>query len=261
MAQRVSEFARDSLKVRILPDRAALGKAAARAVAPRIRALQEERKLLNLVFASAPSQDETLEALLLQPGIDWARINAFHMDEYIGLPADAPQSFGQYIRTRFFSKLGFREVFYIDGNAPDANAECERYARLLREHPTDIALLGIGENGHLAFNDPGIADFEDPLLVKVNQNLDGTCRKQQVNDGHFRTLTEVPASAITLTIPALFSARSIFVLVPGRSKREIVRRTLEGPVDVACPATILRRHPDACLYLDRDSAGLLADGS
>jgi glucosamine-6-phosphate deaminase len=253
----INEFKVDRLNVKILPDRAALGKAAGLEAAARIRAMQEEKGALNLLFASAPSQDETLEALRLEPGIDWARINAFHMDEYLGLPADAPQAFGQYLRTRFFSKLKFKEIFYIDGNAPDAAAECERYARLLREHPIEVVFLGIGENGHLAFNDPGIADFEDPLLVKVNEELDATCRQQQVNDGHFRTLAEVPAGAITLTIPALLSARGALVAAPGPRKREIVRRTLEGPIGAACPATILRRHPNACLFLDRDSAALL----
>jgi glucosamine-6-phosphate deaminase len=253
----LNEFKVDRLNVKILPDRAALGKAAGLAAAARIRAMQEERGELNLLFASGPSQDETLEALRLEPGIDWAGINAFHMDEYIGLPADAPQAFGQYLRTRFFDKLKFKEIFFIDGNAPDIAAECERYARLLREHPIDVVFLGIGENGHLAFDDPGIADFEDPLLVKVNEQLDATCRQQQVNDGHFRTVAEVPASAITLTIPALLSARGALVAVPGPRKREIVRRTLHGPIGAACPATILRRHPNACLFLDRDSAALL----
>jgi glucosamine-6-phosphate deaminase len=179
------------------------------------------------------------------------------MDEYLGLPPGAPQAFGDFLRVRLFDRLPFRQVFYIDGSPPDAEAECERYARLLREHPIDLALLGIGENGHLAFNDPGIADFQDPRWVKVNGELDDACRQQQVHDGQFRTLTEVPLRAITLTIPALFSTRSALVAVPGSRKREIVRRTLQGPIDAACPATILRRHPNACLFLDRDSAALL----
>jgi glucosamine-6-phosphate deaminase len=252
-----SEFKVDRLNVKVFPDRAALGKAAGLAAAARIRAMHEERGTLNLLFAAGPSQDETLEALRVEPGVDWARINAFHMDEYIGLPAAAPQAFGQYLRARFFGRLGFKEVFYLDGNAPDPEAECRRYARLLREHPLDMVFLGIGENGHLAFVDPGIADFEDPLLVKVNGQLDAVCRQQQVNDGQFRALAEVPVSAITLTIPALLSARGALVAVPGPRKREIVRRTLRGPIGADCPATILRRHANACLFLDRDSASLL----
>ncbi len=251
------EFKVDRLNVKVFPDRAALGAAAGLAAAARIRAMQQERELLNLLFASGPSQDQTLEALRLEPGVDWGRINAFHMDEYISFPADAPQAFGQYLRDRLFDKLPFQQVFYIDGNARDLQEECARYARLLQEHPLDLAFLGIGENGHLAFNDPGIADFQDPLWVKVDDQLDATCRQQQVNDGHFRTLEQVPARAITLTIPALFSARGALVSVPGPRKREIVRRTLRGPIDESCPATILRTHANACLFLDGDSAALL----
>lgn len=251
------EFVRDNLRVIICPDRAALGKTAATASAKRLRTSLKEKEHLNLVFASAPSQDETLEALLQEPGIDWKRIRAFHMDEYINLPADAPQAFGQYLRTRFLSKLPLEAVHYIDGNAADVYQECDRYARMLQEYPTDIVFVGIGENGHLAFNDPWIADFDDPQLVKVNEQLDGVCRQQQINDGHFRDLAAVPRRAITLTVPALFRARTAFILVPGKSKKEIIRRTLEGPIGPGCPATIMRRHLDATLYIDRDSASLL----
>ena len=257
MAMPIRELKVDRLNVKIYPDRAALGQAAGMAGAARIRAMQQDPGLLNLLFAAAPSQEETLEALRQEPGIDWGRINAFHLDEYLGLPAGAPQSFGRYLKDRLFDRLPFRQVFYIDGHAADAAAECERYGRLLREHRIDLTFLGIGENGHLAFNDPGIADFQDPLWVKVNEKLDAACRQQQVTDGQFRTLAEVPTRAITLTIPALFSARGALALVPGGRKRDIVRRTLQGPIDPACPATILRRHANACLFLDRDSGALL----
>jgi glucosamine-6-phosphate deaminase len=251
------EFMRDKLRVRVCRDRAALGRTAASDAAGRIRSMLRERGELNIVFASAPSQDETLEALRQEAGIDWRRVRAFHMDEYLRLPADAPQAFGQYLRERFFSKLPLQEVHYIDGNAADEYRECVRYADLLRRYPTDLVFAGIGENGHLAFNDPWIADFEDPEMVKVNERLDDACRRQQIHDGLFRTLAEVPERAITLTLPALSAARTVVVVVPGPSKREIVRRTLEGPIGPECPATILRNHPDASLYLDRDSASLL----
>jgi glucosamine-6-phosphate deaminase len=253
----IGEFKVERLNVKIFQDRVALGRAAGLAAAARIRAMQLEQGSLNLLFAAAPSQDETLEALGREPGIDWGRIYAFHLDEYLGLPAGAPQSFGRYLKDRLFDRLGFRQVYYLDGDAEDATAECERYARLLREHLIDLAFLGIGENGHLAFNDPGVADFQDPLWVKVNENLDAACRQQQVNDGQFRILAQVPTRAITLTIPALFSAGGAMVAVPGSRKAEIVRRTLRGPIDASCPATILRRHANACLFLDRDSAALL----
>jgi glucosamine-6-phosphate deaminase len=256
MSAPLSEFKVDRLNVKVFPDRAALGAAAGLAAAARIRAMQQERGLLNLLFAAGPSQDETLDALRREPGVDWGRVIAFHLDEYLGLPAVAPQSLGSYLKERLFDHLPLRQVHYLDGGAADVPAECERYARLLREHPLDLAFLGIGENGHLAFNDPGVADFQDPLWVKVGE-LDPTCRQQQVNDGRFRSLAEVPAKAITLTVPALFSARRLLVAVPGGRKREIVRRTLRGPIDIACPATILRRHANACLFLDHDSAALL----
>jgi glucosamine-6-phosphate deaminase len=246
----------DRLNVKVYPDRRALGEAAGLAAAVRIRAGQEKRGVLNLVFAAAPSQDETLEALRREPGIDWGRIEAFHLDEYLGLPEGSPRSFGRYLRDRLFGRLPLRSVHYLDGGAADAAAECERYARLLREHPLDLALLGIGENGHLAFNDPGVADFRDPLRVKVVE-LAAASRQQQVHDGQFGSLEEVPTRAITLTIPALFSARGALVAVPGARKADGVQRALQGPIDASCPASILRRHADACLFLDRDSAALL----
>jgi len=254
VAAPLREFKVDRLNVKVYTDRAALGRAAGREAAERIRAMQREGRALNLLFASGLSQVETLEALRREPGIPWETVSAFHMDEYIGLPADAPQAFGQFLRDRFFTGLPLGRAFYLDGNAPDLQEECERYARLLREHPLDLALLGIGENGHLAFNDPGVADFEDPLPVKVVEDLDPTCRQQQVHDGQFRSLAEVPLRAITLTIPTLFAARAALVMVPGPTKRDIVRRTLQGPIDESCPATILRTHPDAWLFLDRESA-------
>jgi glucosamine-6-phosphate deaminase len=257
MEAQIGEFQIDRLRVEVFRDRAALGLAAAAAAAERIRAMQKEGRPLNLLLASGLSQVETLAALRKEPGIRWERACAFHLDEYIGLPADAPQAFGQFLRDRFFDGLPLGQVFYLHGNAPDLRAECERYARLLREHPPDLALMGIGENGHLAFNDPGVADFEDPLPVKVVEELDPTCRQQQVNDGQFRSLAEVPRRAITLTIPSLFAARTALVMVPGPTKRDIVRRALRGPIEESCPATILRRHPDASLFLDRESAALL----
>ncbi len=253
----IGEFRVDRLKVAVFLDRAALGQAAAAAAAERIRGRQGDGRTLNVLFASGLSQAETLRALRQEPGIHWETVIAFHMDEYIDLPAEAPQAFGQFLRDRFFDGLPLGRVFYIDGNAPDLQQECERYGRLLRQHPLDLALLGIGENGHLAFNDPGVADFDDPLPVKVVEELDPTCRLQQVHDGQFRSLAEVPLRAITLTIPSLFAARTALVLVPGPTKRDIVRRVLRGPIDESCPATILRTHPQAWLFLDRQSAALL----
>lgn len=251
------EFVIDQLKVSIFKTRELMGQACAKEVGRIIRRLLSQKEHVNIMFASAPSQLDMLNVLMSENGIDWGRVNAFHMDEYIGLPSDAPQSFGNYLRVRLFTKLPFRQVFYMDGNAPDIAGECERYSELLRNHPLDISFLGIGENGHLAFNDPHIADFEDPLLVKSNDHLDSICRQQQVTDGWFKSIDEVPSSAITVTIPALMAASYIFTTVPGSTKQTIIKQCLEGPISVACPGTVIRQHKASRLFLDGDSAALL----
>jgi glucosamine-6-phosphate deaminase len=251
------EFTVDSLKVRIFGDRDRMGRACAAEATVQIRAIIARQGSANLIFASAPSQLEMLAGLMAEPDIDWLHVRAFHMDEYMNLPWDAPQSFGHYLRTRFFTRLPFGEVFYIDGCAPDAQAECDRYAALLRRHPVDICFLGIGENGHIAFNDPHIADFNDPKLVKTLTDLDPTARAQQVHDGWFARLDDVPSAAYTLTVPALVAAPLVYACVPGSTKAAIVKRTIEGPIGPDCPGTAIRRHPAAQLYLDAASAALL----
>jgi glucosamine-6-phosphate deaminase len=253
----ISDFFVEQLEVRIYSNREQMGKACATEAGKKLRLMLEEKEELNIIFASAPSQLEVLEALRMEPGISWERVNAFHMDEYVGLPGDAPQSFGNYLKTRFFSKLPFRQVFYMDGNAADIAKECERYSNLLQEHPVDISFLGIGENGHLAFNDPYIADFKDPLVVKLNPELDPICRKQQVTDGWFTDLSQVPTKAITITIPGLLAAPYVYAAVPGKTKQKVIRQCLEEPVGIECPGSILRRHSAAQLYLDADSAAQL----
>lgn len=193
-----------------------------------------------------------LQALVDQTGIDWARVTGFHMDEYLGLAEDAPQRFGLWLRRAIFGRVPFGAVHLIEpGNDPEAAAR--DYARKLDEAPIDIVCLGIGVNGHLAFNDPP-ADLNDPLPVKI-VNLDAVCRRQQVDDGCFSTIEEVPERAITLTIPSLFAGRRLFCCVPGPRKREAVRRALNDPSGGDWPATALRRHPGCALYLDLDSAG------
>jgi glucosamine-6-phosphate deaminase len=209
-----------------------------------------------MVFASAPSQVEFLREFAAAPGIDWSSLTAFHMDEYLGVSADAEQSFGYFIRTHLFDKVPIGAAHYLDGVAADAAAECARYATLLGEGPIDIVCMGIGENGHIAFNDPPVADFDDPEVVKVVE-LDARCRLQQVHDGCFASLDEVPTHALTLTVPALMGAHVISCVVPAPSKAEAVRATLTGPIATACPASILRTHPRATLYLDPDSAAAL----
>ena len=240
----------DSLEIHQYPDRAALGLAAARSVAATIAACGEAR----VVFACAPSQDEFLAALIAQP-VDWAKVTVFHMDEYAGLPASHPASFRNYLRGHLLAHIAPRAVQLIRAEA-DSSDEAARYAALLAERPLDLVCLGIGENGHLAFNDPPVADFADPALVKLVA-LDDACRQQQVNDGCFPALDAVPTHALTLTIPALLSARAISCVVPGGRKAKAVRAALLGPIATSCPASALRTHPRAVLHLDDAAAALL----
>jgi glucosamine-6-phosphate deaminase len=246
---------KENLQVRIFDSRAQLGAAAAEAVGQKIQELLETKAYINMIFAAAPSQNEFLAELIKKP-VDWDRINGFHMDEYVGLDKDAPQGFGNFLKEKLFGHVPFREVHYLDGNADDIEAECVRYAALLTKYPTDIVCLGIGENAHLAFNDPHVADFKDPKLVKV-VDLDEACRTQQVNDGCFRQIEEVPTHALTITIPALLRATFVYGMVPGKAKAEAVYHTLNSAIEEKYPSTLLRTHENAALYLDTNSAARL----
>lgn len=244
-------FKVDNLEVWVAADRASMGRAAAEAVCGAISAVLARKEVANVMFAAAPSQNEFLAALVGMP-VDWSRVNGFHMDEYIGLADDAPQGFGNFLRERLFSKVLFGEVSFMH---PCENMRIfEKYAYQLAGHPTDIVVLGIGENTHLAFNDPHAALFDDPEMVKVVE-LDEACRAQQVKGGCFMSLEEVPRRAMTVTIPVLMRAEYLFAVVPGKNKAEAVRHTLTEAVNERFPSTILRRHARAILYLDEDSAG------
>jgi glucosamine-6-phosphate deaminase len=234
-------------RVRSFPDRAAMGAAAAADVAADLRARLAEQDAVRMIFAAAPSQSDMLDRLVAAAGIDWSRVTAFHMDEYLGLPTDAPARFANWLDRAILTRLPFADVHRID---PDA--EPSGYAKLLAEAPIDLVCLGIGQNGHLAFNDPPVADLDDPEAVKVVE-LDDTCRQQQVDDGGFPTFDDVPTHAVTLTIPRLLDARRLFCVVPGAAKRHAVDRALHAPVSAADPATALRTHPDATLYLDAEA--------
>jgi glucosamine-6-phosphate deaminase len=241
----------DRLKVKGFANRQHMGLAAGNDAAVWLEALLAKKSAVRMIFAAAPSQNETLATLAATPGIDWSRVTAFHMDEYIGLAPEAPQRFGRYLRDHLFGLVNPGTVHYID-SANDAAAECKRYSDLLRAGPIDIVCLGIGENGHIAFNDPPVANFDDPEWIKVVE-LDDACRQQQVNDGCFPSFDAVPTHALTLTIPALLSGAHLFCSVPGKTKRNAVTRTLNGPIDRECPSTVLRRHPHCTLYVDQDS--------
>ena len=210
----------------------------------------------SVIFASAKSQDEFLCALRRQPEIDWKRVTVFHMDEYVGLPASHPASFRYYLRDRLLQHVQAREFFELNGEAADLAAECARDAALLERHAPGLVAMGIGENGHLAFIDPQNCDFRDPSRVRAVK-LDEVCRMQQVHDGAFERLEDVPHHALTLTIPCMLGRPRVVATVPGPTKRDAVRAALEGPVAETCPASALRRHPRATLYLDRESAELL----
>ena len=241
----------DQLAVEVFPDPVALGAAAAAAAADSLRRTIEERGTARLILAAAPSQTQTLAALSVAEGIDWSKVQAFHMDEYVGLPVDAEQRFGLWLR-RHFTTSAPLTVFDPEGGA-DPEAEAARYAGLVSAEPIDVVLAGVGVNGHLAFNDPP-ADFGTTDIVQVVA-LDQTSRRQQVDEGLFARLDDVPTHAWTLTVPCLLSAREIFCMVSGVAKRDAVRRTLRGPVDPDVPASVLRTHSQARLFVDREAFG------
>ncbi len=228
-----------------------MGARAASDIASEIRASLREQPGVRMIFAAAPSQSEMLAALRNEKDIDWSRVTAFHMDEYLDLPADAPQRFGLWLRQAIFDHLPFAAVHLLDPGDNPAHAASD-YSVALSAAPIDIVCCGIGANGHLAFNDPP-ADFDDPLAVRIVE-LDQACRQQQVDDRCFAALGEVPTRAITVTVPGLLASRAIFCTVPGSLKREAVRRTLREPISPMCPASALRTHPRCVLYLDPDSA-------
>lgn len=246
----------DRLRVRLHADADALARAAAAEAAACLRGAVKARGVANAMFATGNSQLKFIDTLTgSTPGVPWSNVVVFHMDEYVGIGPDHPASFQRWIRERIADRTHPAAAHYLDGR-PEHEAECRRYAALLDEHPLDLCCLGIGENGHLAFNDPPVADLDDPLDVKVVE-LDLRCRQQQVGEGHFPTVDAVPTHAMTVTIPALLRAATVLAVVPEERKAEAVRAALTGPVSTACPGSALRRHPNATLHLDRGSGGLL----
>ncbi len=241
------------MKVYLAESRTELGTLAAHDIAAALRRGLHEKTSLRIILAAAPSQSEMLAALARERDIDWHRVTAFHMDEYIGLAEDAPQRFGSWLKREFFDHVPVAK-FHLMNPGSDPEAACRTYAEMLAEAPIDVVLLGVGTNGHLAFNDPP-ADLQDPLAVKVVQ-LDKMCREQQVLDGCFATLDRVPMKAITLTVPTLLAGRELFCCVPGRHKNAAVKAMMESPISGACPATALRTHPHCTLYLDPESSSL-----
>lgn len=243
------------MTLRVFSDKAGLAREAAIHAARLIRTAITERGAARILVATGESQVAFLDALVRSPGIEWPKVEMFHLDEYIGLTADHPAGFRRYLIDRLIRPTGICRFHLLDGES-DPAAECERVGRLLAAAPVDVAFAGIGENGHIAFNDPP-ADFKtnEPYLVV---SLDEACRRQQVGEGWFPTLDDVPERAISISVRQLLAARAIISVVPDARKAPAVARCLEGPVRPDAPASILRTHPDATIYLDTGSASLLS---
>lgn len=228
-----------------------VGIAAGKAIEARILKLQEHQETIRMIFASAPSQDAMLAYLVKSSRIQWDKIIAFNMDEYLGLAQGAPQLFANYLEDKLFSKVELKAQYTINPHSEIAE-EIKRYSTLINEKPIDIVCLGIGENGHIAFNDPPVANFDDPETIKIVE-LDKECRAQQVNDDCFASINEVPEKALTLTIPALLQGDYIFCVVLGANKSNAVKNTLKGPLSTACPASVLTTHPNCKYYFDEEA--------
>jgi glucosamine-6-phosphate deaminase len=245
----------DNLKVSIYENIELMGQAAADFAAGKINKAIDERGLANLILATGASQFSFLKALK-QKEVDWSKVVVFHLDEYIGISDSHPASFRKYLKERILDEVKPGQIFFLNGDAEDIEAELARYSQELSERTFDLACIGIGENGHIAFNDPPIADFNDPKLVKVAE-LDDACRNQQLGEGWFPTFEDVPKKALSLTIPAIMRCKTISCVVPDDRKAEAVKNALYAEISTACPATILRKHSDTKIFLDASAASHL----
>ena len=237
-----------------------MGRRAAAEAAKRICAAIAERGEARVIFASAASQFDFIESLLAHDEIDWTKVHGFHLDEYVGLPESHPASFRRFLKDRLLARLpvSFKDFTFVQGDAPDTAAECARLEKEIRESPVDLACIGIGENGHIAFNDPP-ADFETKAAYAVVA-LDEVCRRQQVGEGWYPDIDHVPTHAFSMTVPQIMSTRSIVVIVPDSRKADAVAAAVDGPLSNMCPASILRNHPDCALFLDEPAAARLKEG-
>ncbi|MBW4598276.1 MAG: glucosamine-6-phosphate deaminase [Calothrix sp. FI2-JRJ7] len=249
-------FSVSSLKVNVYNSEAEIARAAAEIVYEYLYNVLQEQKTASVLLATGNSQLKFLDELISLGGIDWSRVNCFHLDEYLGISGEHSASFRRYLREKFERKVHPQVFHYIEGDAQQPLIECARYSELLQTHKIDLCLLGIGENGHLAFNDPKVADFNDPYTVKLVK-LDEVNRQQQVNTGYFSNIEQVPQYAFTVTIPTICAAKRIICLASGQRKAKIVAQMLQGEVTTTCPASILRHQPQATLFLDVDSASLI----
>lgn len=248
-----------ALTIDVFASKRDAAQAAARTAAAELRECVRRKGQARIMVGTGNSQVDMIGFLAQQEGIDWSKIDAFHLDEYVGLAADHPSSFRYWIRHQFVDKVHPRSIAYIEGDSPDFRSMLLEYTDRLLTAPIDLAFVGIGENGHIAFNDPHVADFNDSAVVK-RVVLDEQCRRQQVGEGHFPDLESVPKEAVTVTCSGLFRAARWICCVPDRRKAQAIKETLEGPVTPRCPGTLVNRHPSAALFLDTDSASLLTPG-
>lgn len=251
--QPVQSFQVDSLPVRVYATQADMSEAVAVEVQQIFREALDRQGSAAAILATGNSQIQFLARLVALGGVDWSRVTLFHMDEYLGISGDHKASFRRYMRERVESLVRPKAFHYLEGDAEQPLDEIARYSALLQAQPIDLCCLGVGENGHIAFNDPPVARFDDPHLVKLVK-LDDACKLQQVREGHFPSLEAVPPYALTLTVPALCTAKRMMCVAPESRKAQAVRNMLRGPVATSCPASILRTQPQCTLFLDRDSA-------
>lgn len=247
----------NQVRIEVHTSSARMGQAAAAAAAEIIAAALASRGSARIVIGTGPSQVTVIGALVRLPSLDWSRVEVFHLDEYVGISPDHPASFRRWLKEQVADVVQPASVHYLNGDAAYPDAECRRYAGLLDAAPVDVMFLGFGENGHIAFNDPGVADFADPLLVR-RVRLDESCRAQQVGEGHFAALDAVPPEALTITCTGIMRSRRLVCAVPERRKAEAVRGAIEGPLSTDCPASLAMTHPHALLFLDTGSASLLS---
>src|SRR3984893_301829 len=248
----VTSLTAGTMKLKIYPSKRAAGEAAALAVTEELRRLDQLRDQIGVIFATGAAQFDTLEFLTSTPGLPWKKVRGFHLDEYVGLNEDHPASFRHFLRQRLTQRGDMGAFFEMDGTAPDLEAVCREYIKELHVAEPQLCLLGIGENGHIAFNEPAEADFHDPLEMKI-VTLDLMCRQQQAAEGWFPTWQEAPERALTLAIAADFAVPKPVSSVPGPRKAQVIWRTVHDPISTACPSTLLRTHPDVTVYLDVDS--------
>ena len=253
----MKEFTKDNLNVKIYKDALELGKSAADFTAQTLKKAIDKKGVANLILATGASQFTFLESLKKQE-IDWNKITVFHLDEYKGISDQHPASFRKYLKERILDEVKPKKIHFLNGDAESIQAEIGNYETLLKNHEIDIACIGIGENGHIAFNDPPVADFNDTKLVKVVV-LDEACRQQQLGEGWFPTLEDVPKEALTLTVPAIMRSKVISCVVPDQRKAKAVHDALYNKIDTSCPASILRKHAAAHLLLDEAAASLLTE--